>query len=110
MALRAAFATAMAGKQVAVVAPTTLLARQHYESFRRRFAGTDVKVARLSRLVSPKEAEAVKQGLADGSIGVVVGTHALAAAGGRRRVGPPPRGGNFCPPLARHPSLPVLAS
>ncbi|HEY9216698.1 MAG TPA: DEAD/DEAH box helicase, partial [Phenylobacterium sp.] len=80
VALRAAATVALCGLQVAVVAPTTVLARQHYESFRRRFAGTDVKVARLSRLVSPKEAEAVKQGLADGSIGVVVGTHALAAS------------------------------
>jgi transcription-repair coupling factor (superfamily II helicase) len=79
VALRAAAAAALAGKQVAVVAPTTVLARQHYESFRRRFAGFGIEVGRLSRLVSPAEAKRVKAGLADGSIGVVVGTHALAA-------------------------------
>jgi transcription-repair coupling factor (superfamily II helicase) len=79
VALRAASAAALCGMQVALIAPTTVLARQHFESARRRFAGTDIKVARLSRLVSQKEAEAVKEGLADGSIGVVVGTHALAA-------------------------------
>jgi transcription-repair coupling factor (superfamily II helicase) len=80
VALRAAAAAALCGLQVALIAPTTVLARQHFESVRRRFAGTDIKVARLSRLVSPKEAQAVKQGLADGSVGIVVGTHALAAA------------------------------
>ncbi|WP_374471059.1 transcription-repair coupling factor [Phenylobacterium sp.] len=78
VALRAAAAAALAGKQVAVVAPTTVLAPQHYESFRRRFAGFDIEVGRLSRLVSPAEAKRVKAGLADGSIRVVVGTHALA--------------------------------
>ncbi|HEY8616525.1 transcription-repair coupling factor [Phenylobacterium sp.] len=79
VALRAAAAAALAGKQVAVVAPTTVLARQHYEGFRRRFAGFDLPVARLSRLVSPAEARRVKEGLADGSIRIVVGTHALGA-------------------------------
>ncbi|MCR5877160.1 TRCF domain-containing protein [Phenylobacterium sp. J367] len=79
VALRAAAAAALAGKQVAVVAPTTVLARQHFESFRRRFAGFDLKVGRLSRLASPAEARAVKDGLADGSIRIVIGTHALAA-------------------------------
>jgi transcription-repair coupling factor (superfamily II helicase) len=79
IALRAAAAAALSGKQVAVVAPTTVLARQHYETFRRRFAGTGIAVARLSRLVSATESRQVKAGLADGSIGVVVGTHALAA-------------------------------
>ncbi|MGA0606880.1 DEAD/DEAH box helicase [Phenylobacterium sp. VNQ135] len=78
VALRAASAAALSGVQVALVAPTTVLARQHYDSVRRRFAGTDIKVARLSRLASPKEAAEVKVGLADGSIQVVVGTHALA--------------------------------
>ncbi|MDQ4061081.1 MAG: DEAD/DEAH box helicase, partial [Pseudomonadota bacterium] len=83
VALRAAAAAALAGKQVAVVAPTTVLVRQHMQTFRRRFAGLGVEVAHLSRLVKPAEARAVKQGLADGSVRVVVGTHALAAKGVR---------------------------
>ena len=79
VALRAAFVTAMAGTQVAVVVPTTLLARQHYRVFSARFAGLPVKVAQLSRMVTAKEASQVKAGLADGSIGIVIGTHALLA-------------------------------
>jgi transcription-repair coupling factor (superfamily II helicase) len=79
VALRAAAAAALSGKQVAVAAPTTVLARQHSKVFRRRFAGTGVAVARLSRLATAAEARTVKAGLADGSIGVLVGTHALAA-------------------------------
>jgi len=79
VALRAVAAAALCGLQVALIAPTTVLARQHFESVRRRFSGTEVQVGRLSRLVSAKEAAATKQGLANGSIGVVVGTHALAA-------------------------------
>ena len=78
VALRAAAAAALAGRQVAVVAPTTVLARQHFGAFTRRFEGTGIEVAQLSRLVEPAEAKRVKAGLADGSIGVVVGTHALA--------------------------------
>ncbi|WP_262269539.1 TRCF domain-containing protein [Microvirga yunnanensis] len=81
VALRAAAAVALAGRQVAVVAPTTVLARQHVRSFQRRFAGLGIEVAHLSRLVSPAEARAVKKGLADGSIRIVIGTHALAAKG-----------------------------
>ena len=77
VALRAAFVTAMSGKQVAVVVPTTLLARQHYKTFAERFAGLPVKVAQASRLVGAKELAAVKAGLADGKIDIVVGTHAL---------------------------------
>jgi transcription-repair coupling factor (superfamily II helicase) len=77
VALRAAFAVALDGKQVAVVVPTTLLARQHAKTFTERFRGFPVKVAQASRLVSPKELNQVKKGLTDGSIDIVVGTHAL---------------------------------
>ncbi|HET9148356.1 MAG TPA: CarD family transcriptional regulator, partial [Acetobacteraceae bacterium] len=79
VALRAAFVAAMSGTQVAVVVPTTLLARQHFRLFAERFAGLPVKVAQLSRLVTAKEAGAVRAGLADGSVNIVVGTHALLA-------------------------------
>ncbi len=79
VALRAAFVAAMSGKQVAVVAPTTLLARQHFEGFMKRFKGFPINLGRLSRLVSAKEASATKEGLKDGSIDIVVGTHAVLA-------------------------------
>ncbi|MFC0590837.1 transcription-repair coupling factor [Novosphingobium aquiterrae] len=79
VALRAAFVAAMAGQQVAVIAPTTLLARQHYTGFTERFAGFPLNVGRLSRLVGDKEARATKAGLADGTVDVVIGTHALLA-------------------------------
>ncbi|MGY4800074.1 transcription-repair coupling factor [Roseomonas sp. KE0001] len=81
IALRAAFVVAMTGAQVAVVVPTTLLSRQHFRTFTARFAGLPIKVAQLSRMVTAKEAAAVKAGLADGSINIVVGTHALLAKG-----------------------------
>jgi transcription-repair coupling factor (superfamily II helicase) len=81
VALRAAFVAAMAGTQVAVVVPTTLLARQHFRVFSARFDGLPVKVAQLSRMVTAKEAAAVRAGLADGSISIVIGTHALMAKG-----------------------------
>lgn len=77
VALRAAFVAAMAGQQVAVIAPTTLLARQHFTGFTERFAGFPLKVGRLSRLVGEKEAKATKAGLADGTTDIVIGTHAL---------------------------------
>ena len=77
VALRAAYATVLSGGQVAVVVPTTLLARQHYETFTKRFAGLGVSIGRLSRLVTAKEAAETKAGLADGSIKIVIGTHAL---------------------------------
>ena len=83
VALRAAAAVALAGRQVALAAPTTVLARQHAQSFERRFAGTGIRVAQLSRLVDGAEAKAVKAGLASGEIGVVVGTHALGSEGVR---------------------------
>jgi transcription-repair coupling factor (superfamily II helicase) len=77
VALRAAFVAAMNGQQVAVVAPTTLLARQHYQNFAERFAGFPLKVGRLSRLVAPKEAAETREGLESGQIDLVVGTHAI---------------------------------
>jgi transcription-repair coupling factor (superfamily II helicase) len=77
VALRAAFVTAMAGLQVAVVAPTTLLARQHYAGFAERFAGFPLEVGRLSRLVPEKEASATRTGLAEGKTDLVIGTHAI---------------------------------
>ncbi|MFC4295339.1 transcription-repair coupling factor [Novosphingobium tardum] len=77
VALRAAFVAAMAGFQVAVIAPTTLLARQHYANFSTRFAGFPINVGRLSRLVPAKEAAETRDKLADGTMDVVIGTHAL---------------------------------
>ncbi|HVU42929.1 MAG TPA: transcription-repair coupling factor [Xanthobacteraceae bacterium] len=77
VALRAAFVAAMNGKQVAVVVPTTLLSRQHFKTFSERLKGYPVHVAQASRLVGSKELAAVKKGLADGQIDIVVGTHAL---------------------------------
>jgi len=81
VALRAAFCVAMSGSQVAVVVPTTLLSRQHARTFTARFEGLPVKVAQLSRMVTAKEAQAVRDGLKDGSINIVIGTHALLAKG-----------------------------
>ena len=77
VALRAAFETAMNGKQVAVVVPTTLLARQHTKTFAERFRGLPVEVGQASRLVSAAELARVKKGIAEGGIDIVVGTHAL---------------------------------
>ncbi len=81
VAMRAAFVAAMSGVQVAVVAPTTLLARQHAASFRDRFRGFPLEVRQLSRFVSAKEAQQTRDGLARGTIDIVVGTHALLAKG-----------------------------
>jgi transcription-repair coupling factor (superfamily II helicase) len=77
VALRAAFLTAMSGRQVAVVVPTTLLARQHYKTFTERFHGLPVQVAHASRLVPAKQLSQTKKGIADGSVDIVIGTHAL---------------------------------
>jgi transcription-repair coupling factor (superfamily II helicase) len=85
IALRAAGAAALAGKQVAVVAPTTVLVRQHLETFRRRFAGSGIAIGHLSRLVKASEARGVKQALAEGTLRILVGTDALAAKGVRFR-------------------------
>ena len=77
VALRAAFIAVMAGKQVAVIVPTTLLARQHYATFCDRFQGYPVNIAQASRLVPRKELGAVREGLSSGAIDIVIGTHAL---------------------------------
>ena len=77
VALRAAFAVALSGKQVAVVVPTTLLARQHFKTFSDRFHGLPVNVAQASRMVTGKDLTAVKKGISDGTVDIVVGTHAL---------------------------------
>ncbi|MEC9067519.1 MAG: transcription-repair coupling factor [Pseudomonadota bacterium] len=77
VALRAAFVAAMAGQQVAVVAPTTLLARQHYANFIERFAGFPLRIGRLSRLVPAKEMAETREALAAGQVDIVVGTHAI---------------------------------
>ncbi|MSU89950.1 transcription-repair coupling factor [Rhodobacteraceae bacterium 2CG4] len=79
VALRAAFVAAMSGHQVAVIAPTTLLARQHAKAFADRFRGMPVKVRQLSRFVGQKEAAETREGLARGTVEIVVGTHALLA-------------------------------
>mgnify|MGYP000377381964 CR=1 FL=1 len=79
VAMRAAFVAAMSGAQVAVIAPTTLLARQHYKSFAERFRGFPVEVRQLSRFVSAKEAAATRDGMARGTVDIVIGTHALLA-------------------------------
>jgi transcription-repair coupling factor (superfamily II helicase) len=81
VALRAAFAAAMAGLQVALVCPTTLLARQHYNTFCERFRGFPIEIGRLSRLVPPKEAKETREGLTAGKIDIVIGTHAILAKG-----------------------------
>jgi transcription-repair coupling factor (superfamily II helicase) len=81
VALRAAFVAAMAGMQVAVVCPTTLLARQHYTNFVDRMRGFPLEIGRLSRLVPAAEARKTKEGLAEGKIDIVVGTHAILAKG-----------------------------
>ena len=79
VAMRAAFVAAMAGEQVAVVVPTTLLARQHYRGFAERFAGFPLKVRQLSRFVDVKDAKETRAALAEGTVDIVVGTHALLA-------------------------------
>jgi transcription-repair coupling factor (superfamily II helicase) len=79
VALRAAALVALAGRQVVMAAPTTVLVRQHFETFRQRFEQTGLKVAALSRLSDAAERKRVKAGLADGSISVVIGTGAVAS-------------------------------
>ena len=79
VALRAAFIAAMTGYQVALVAPTTLLARQHGRLFAERFAGFPVKIGVLSRMTSTGEAKQVRAGIASGDVQIAIGTHALLA-------------------------------
>jgi len=81
VALRAAFVAAMSGAQVAVVVPTTLLARQHHRTFTKRFEGLPIRVEQLSRMVTAKDAAETKKGLANGQVNIIVGTHALLAKG-----------------------------
>ncbi|HUG45422.1 MAG TPA: transcription-repair coupling factor [Sphingomicrobium sp.] len=81
VALRAAFVAAMSGLQVALICPTTLLARQHYSNFVERLQGFPIQVGRLSRLVSSAESKRTREGLEKGIIDIVIGTHALLAKG-----------------------------
>ncbi len=81
IAMRAAYVAAMEGVQVAIVVPTTLLARQHYQNFTERFAGTGLRIDQLSRMVTAKDMKAAKEGVADGTLNIAIGTHALFAKG-----------------------------
>ena len=83
VAMRAAFIAANAGKQVAVLVPTTLLAQQHFQNFSDRFADWPIKVESLSRFRSAKETTQLLKGLADGRVDIVVGTHKLLSEGVR---------------------------
>jgi transcription-repair coupling factor (superfamily II helicase) len=77
VAIRAAFRAAMDGKQVAILVPTTVLCQQHFENFEKRFAGYPIQVEMLSRFRSPKQSKAVLEGLADGTVDIVVATHRI---------------------------------
>ena len=79
VAMRAAFVAAMSGVQVAVIAPTTLLARQHYKSFAERFRGFPIEVRQLSRFVGQKESHATREAMSKGTADIIIGTHALLA-------------------------------
>ncbi|UWG97728.1 transcription-repair coupling factor [Dehalobacter sp. DCM] len=81
VALRAAFKAVLCGKQVAVMVPTTILAQQHYNTFRERFMDYPVKVDMLSRFRTPKEQKHIIQSLQDGTLDIVVGTHRLLSDG-----------------------------
>ncbi|HEV3401986.1 MAG TPA: DEAD/DEAH box helicase, partial [Acidimicrobiales bacterium] len=85
IAVRAAFKAAQDGKQTAVLVPTTLLAQQHFQTFSERFAGYPVRVEVLSRFLTPAQAKRVVDGLADGSVDVVIGTHRLLSTDVRFR-------------------------
>ncbi len=79
VAMRAAFVAALSGMQVAVICPTTLLARQHYRSFVERFRGFPINIKPLSRFVSTKDANITRTEMAEGRVDIVIGTHALLA-------------------------------
>jgi transcription-repair coupling factor (superfamily II helicase) len=79
VAMRAAFVAAMSGVQVAIIAPTTLLARQHFKTFSERFRGMAISVRPLSRFVSARDAQITRDGLAEGTVDIVIGTHAVLA-------------------------------
>ncbi len=79
VAMRAAFVAAMSGAQVAVIAPTTLLARQHFKSFVERFRGFPINIRPMSRFVSAKDMAKAREELAEGTVDIVVGTHAILA-------------------------------
>ncbi|HKF64326.1 MAG TPA: TRCF domain-containing protein, partial [Dongiaceae bacterium] len=81
VALRAAFTVAMSGRQVAVITPTTLLCRQHFATFTRRFDGLPLRIRQLSRLASAKDAAETKKEIAAGRADIVIGTHALLGKG-----------------------------
>jgi len=81
VAVRAAFKVAVEGKQVAVLVPTTVLAEQHFDTFRERMGGFPIRVEMLSRFRTPAERRRILQGLKDGSIDVVIGTHMLLSKG-----------------------------
>jgi len=81
VALRAAYVAAASGMQVAVLTPTTLLARQHYNSFSKRFDGTGLRLAPLSRLVKAKDAAATRAAVAEGAVDILIATHAVLAKG-----------------------------
>src|SRR5699024_12623584 len=83
IAVRAAFKAVQDGKQVALLVPTTLLAQQHQQTFEDRMAGFPVTVKGLSRFTDPAEARATLEGLADGEIDIVIGTHRLLQTGVR---------------------------
>ncbi|MCR6555579.1 DEAD/DEAH box helicase, partial [Aeromonas sp. CPF2-S1] len=80
VAMRAAFVAVHGGKQVAVLVPTTLLAQQHYDNFRDRFANWPVRVEVLSRFRSAKEQSAVMKEMAEGKVDIIIGTHKLLGA------------------------------
>ena len=79
VALRAAFIAAMSGRQVAVVVPTTLLSRQHFQTFLARFSGLPIEIRQLSRMVETREQNETRKGLIEGKVDIVIGTHALLA-------------------------------